>query len=202
MSRLNLKQARRFARNNKRCANIVRLALQDIAKQHQERADIPVQPLRGREDYQTAIVDLLTNVRHFCDAKGIEFHEADDSAHRHYTAEVVQARTGGGAMSNPISGAGGTHERARAEQERYCLTTGDGVEITGDRCATIMRLLEAIHDIGGQNLCTDCEGYRNRARRMQNLLALWGDAPRGKPGTVAEIDQVLNGAFDGQEHTL
>ena len=82
-------QARHFARNNKRCADTIRFILQS-----QARADAPIQPIRKREDYQTGIVDLLANVRHFCDAKGIKFHEADDDAHRHYTAEVVQARTG------------------------------------------------------------------------------------------------------------
>src|SRR5438067_3570646 len=87
-------EARHFARNNKKCADSIRFVLQQIVKQSQARADRPIQPIRKREDYQTAIVDLLANVRHFCDAKGIEFHEADDSAHRHYTAEVVQARTG------------------------------------------------------------------------------------------------------------
>jgi hypothetical protein len=90
----NVKQARRYARDNKKRADIVGLALQHINKQHQARADAPTQPIRTYEDYRTALVDLLANVRHFCDAKGIAFHEADDSAHRHYSAEVVQARTG------------------------------------------------------------------------------------------------------------
>ena len=87
-------QARHFARNNKKCADSIGFILQQIVKHSQTRADARIQPIRKREDYQTGIVDLLANVRHFCDAKGIKFHEADDDAHRHYTAEVVQARTG------------------------------------------------------------------------------------------------------------
>jgi hypothetical protein len=94
MSRVKSRQARRFARNNKKRADIVGLALQHIARQHQARADAPSRPIRTQEHYETALVDLLANIRHFCDLKQIAFHEADDSAHRHYTAEVVQARTG------------------------------------------------------------------------------------------------------------
>jgi hypothetical protein len=94
MSKVISRQARHYARNNKQCADSIRLTLQQIVKQFQARADAPIRPIRTREDYQTAIVYLLANVRHFCDGKRIEFHQADKSAHRHYTAEVVQARTG------------------------------------------------------------------------------------------------------------
>ena|ERR1017187_5505982 len=94
MRKAKSRQARHFTRNNKRCADIVRLALQDIVRQHQTRADAPIQPIRTREDYQTAIVDLLANIRHFCSLKGIAFEEADASANRHFRAEIAQSRTG------------------------------------------------------------------------------------------------------------
>jgi hypothetical protein len=94
MTRVRSRQARHFARDNKKRADIVGLALQHIARQHQARADAPIRPIRTHEDYETALVDLLANIRHFCDSKQIAFHEADAAAHRHYTSEVVQARTG------------------------------------------------------------------------------------------------------------
>jgi len=42
----------------------------------------------------TAIVDLLADIRHWCDLHGQEFAELDSRAYGHYTTEVVQARTG------------------------------------------------------------------------------------------------------------
>ena len=105
-------------------------------------------------------------------------------------------------MSTPILRVGGIVERARAEHEQYSLTPADGVEITCDCYAAIMRLLEAVHDLGKQDLYTDCREYLNRVTGMQNLVALAGHARRGKPITVAEIDGDLNGAFDGPEGSL
>jgi hypothetical protein len=105
-------------------------------------------------------------------------------------------------MSTPLSRATCIAERARAEQEQYNRTAADGVEINCDCYAAIMRLLEAINDLGSQDLYTDCPEYRNRVHGMQNLVALAGDIRRGKTITVADVDGVLNGAFDGQEHPL
>jgi hypothetical protein len=71
------------------------------------------------------------------------------------------------------------------------------------RCyAAIMRLLEAVHDVGSQDLYTDCSDYQNRMSGMQELVALACRVRRGKPVTVAEIDGIVNGAFDGQEVSL
>lgn len=47
-----------------------------------------------REGQETALTDLLADVRHFCDTTGLNFSHVDRRAHEHYTAEVVQARTG------------------------------------------------------------------------------------------------------------
>ena len=65
-------------------------------------------------------------------------------------------------MKPPIPCAGGIGERARAEQEQYSLTPADGVDILCDAYAAIMRLLEAVHDLGSQDLYSDCREYRNR----------------------------------------
>ena len=43
---------------------------------------------------ETNLVDLLSDIRHFCDVYAVEFAAADRVAHNHYTCEVVQARTG------------------------------------------------------------------------------------------------------------
>ena len=32
--------------------------------------------------------DLLADIRHYCDAKGLGFHELDREAHGHYVAEI------------------------------------------------------------------------------------------------------------------
>src|SRR5712671_6953360 len=101
-------------------------------------------------------------------------------------------------MRTPIPCAEGIGEPARAEQEQYSLIPSDGVEITCDCYAAITRLLEAIHDLGSQDLYADCEEYRNRINGMQHLVTLAGDIRLGKPVTVAEIEGVLNGAYVGQ----
>ena len=50
--------------------------------------------LRKRNDFETALADLLANARHFCDLRKIDFAVIDRAAHRNYSAEVVQAITG------------------------------------------------------------------------------------------------------------
>lgn len=88
------KWARKYSRENKRCGEIVRKALLNIQKAHCERADAPCKPYRHRSEYETAVTDLLANIRHFCDAKGLDFGCLDNDAYGHYSVEVVQARTG------------------------------------------------------------------------------------------------------------
>ncbi|MFA5183185.1 MAG: hypothetical protein WC405_17855 [Syntrophales bacterium] len=39
------------------------------------------------EDTEACITDMLTDLRHLCDALGIEFHACDRIAYTHYTAE-------------------------------------------------------------------------------------------------------------------
>lgn len=46
------------------------------------------------ENSETALTDLLADIRHFCDAKELAFSDVDRRAHEHYSAEIVQARTG------------------------------------------------------------------------------------------------------------
>jgi hypothetical protein len=45
-------------------------------------------------DGEQAVIDLLADIRHWCDEEHAPFAELNRIAHMHYTAEVVQARTG------------------------------------------------------------------------------------------------------------
>ena len=49
---------------------------------------------RTHGDGKQAVIDLLADIRHWCDEAKSQFSELDRTAHMHYTAEVVQARTG------------------------------------------------------------------------------------------------------------
>ncbi len=66
--------------------------------ENEERAgrvkDILSQMYDGEGADETNLVDLLSDIRHFCDVYAVEFHAADRVAHNHYTSEVVQAREG------------------------------------------------------------------------------------------------------------
>ena len=40
----------------------------------------------GSADDPTAVVDLLADLRHFCDARGMDFADLDRIAYNHYTS--------------------------------------------------------------------------------------------------------------------
>lgn len=40
------------------------------------------------EEGEVAVRDMLADLRHYCDANGIIFHEQDRIAHNHYTHEL------------------------------------------------------------------------------------------------------------------
>lgn len=46
-------------------------------------------------DPEAVLRYLLADLRHWCDAKGIAFHEADRKAHALYTEELEEARRRG-----------------------------------------------------------------------------------------------------------
>ncbi len=46
------------------------------------------------EGNETALTDLLSDIRHFCDAKNLCLGDIDRTAHGHYLAELEQAATG------------------------------------------------------------------------------------------------------------
>jgi hypothetical protein len=49
--------------------------------------------LNGAEpENNLAVRDLLADVKHYCDAHKIDFYAELETAHRHYTEEVVEAR--------------------------------------------------------------------------------------------------------------
>lgn len=43
--------------------------------------------LDGCEEFE-AVTDLLADIRHYCDRRGLSFSECDKQAHQHYLAEV------------------------------------------------------------------------------------------------------------------
>ncbi len=87
-------QAKRFTVQNRKCGESVRLVLQEAKRVACERAGTPYDPLRSRDSYGAGIVELLVNIRHFCDMKALNFGVLDADAYQRYSAEVVQARTG------------------------------------------------------------------------------------------------------------
>jgi hypothetical protein len=89
-----VKQSKCYARENRTCAGYVRNILQTMNTNRQTLVDWPRKPLRARGEYETALTDLLAHIRHFCDAKGLDFGNVDETAYGHYTAEVVKARRG------------------------------------------------------------------------------------------------------------
>lgn len=44
------------------------------------------------EDLQTALQDMLTDLRHFADVHALDFGAADDMAHHHYVAEIEEVK--------------------------------------------------------------------------------------------------------------
>lgn len=38
----------------------------------------------------SAVTDMLCDIRHFCDAEGLDFGKLDKTAHRHYVLEAGQ----------------------------------------------------------------------------------------------------------------
>ena len=95
MTKATLRSARQFASDNKGRANTAKSALQFIARsQYPQAIPARLKPLRTKGDFTAAIIDLLAVLRHFCEARKIDFDEADQSAERHYEVEVEQARTG------------------------------------------------------------------------------------------------------------
>ena len=70
----------------------------EYQRENEERAGRVKDILSAQHDEdggdETNLTDLLADIRHFCDVYAVDFAEADRSAHDHYTAEVVQARTG------------------------------------------------------------------------------------------------------------
>jgi hypothetical protein len=44
--------------------------------------------LQDRKDHETAIRDLLSDLRHYCDCYGVDFSNEDRIAHDNYSAEL------------------------------------------------------------------------------------------------------------------
>jgi hypothetical protein len=55
---------------------------------------IRTQSMNFDDDDETAIVDLLSDIRHWCDEHAQAFAALDRRAHQHYTTEVVETLKG------------------------------------------------------------------------------------------------------------
>lgn len=44
-------------------------------------------------DAEAMVIDLLANLRHFCDSRSLSYVELDSAAHAHYLSEKAQERT-------------------------------------------------------------------------------------------------------------
>lgn len=55
-----------------------------------EYARIVGDDIEEEEGLETAISDLLADLRHLCDKRGISFYICDHRGHEHYTEEVVE----------------------------------------------------------------------------------------------------------------
>ena len=47
-----------------------------------------------QDDPGTAVTDLLADIRHYCDAHALAFHECDRRAYQHYSEEKGDERLG------------------------------------------------------------------------------------------------------------
>ena len=88
------KDAKRYKRENRQRAADIERIVRENAVRLAAANNVSVGRQWTRADFETAVTDLLSNIRHFCDIKALAFSELDNCAYGHYVAEVVQARTG------------------------------------------------------------------------------------------------------------
>jgi hypothetical protein len=102
-------------RNNEQLSNARRAALilearaglipasDEIAEEHRARMDRIGRTVKsyamlvtaGSGDWDDlAITDILADLRHYCDSKGLAFHELDKAAYEHYLAAVADSGEG------------------------------------------------------------------------------------------------------------
>ncbi len=84
MTKATLRSARQFAKaTTKRRANTAKSALHGCVlarSQYPQAIPARLKPLRTKGDFTAAIIDLLADIRHFCEARKIDFDEADQKA--------------------------------------------------------------------------------------------------------------------------
>ena len=85
---------------------------------------------RDGSDASGAVRDLMTDLRHFCEAKGLDFHERADASYQVYLEEKQAARSEINARRNRKYGdASSRHTRSRINrpaQERLRPAGGNG----------------------------------------------------------------------------
>lgn len=55
--------------------------------QRAARARLALEDYKVKCGYDEALIDLLTDLRHFCEQRGFDFVELDETAGRHYRDE-------------------------------------------------------------------------------------------------------------------
>ena len=73
------------------------IAIRDRCRQIEELASIrfgeQYADASGRiVDVEALVIDLLANLRHFCDSRGLDFGQLDRTAHDHYLTEKAEER--------------------------------------------------------------------------------------------------------------
>jgi hypothetical protein len=53
-----------------------------------QRGDEALAPYLETDDPSTAVTDLLSDLRHYCDREKVDFGWADEVAHRNYLSEL------------------------------------------------------------------------------------------------------------------
>jgi hypothetical protein len=69
---------------NRNRAKEVEAVIDVFRREAATKADAPLRTIRRDE----TLVDLLSNIRHWCDSRGLEFHVLDRLAYRHYSEEL------------------------------------------------------------------------------------------------------------------
>jgi hypothetical protein len=68
---------------NRRRAESVEKLIHQMRRDAAQNSDCPLRCVPRKD----TLIDLLANIRHYCDRRGYEFHALDRMAYRHYSEE-------------------------------------------------------------------------------------------------------------------
>ncbi len=61
--------------------------MSDKSDKRSARLWLVIDGYAGNEDLEDVVVDILTDLRHLCDAEGLDFAQHDRTAYQHYLEE-------------------------------------------------------------------------------------------------------------------